>query len=140
VNGGINGSVSGVVFEAYRAEWASPAPRLCVVVLGNNDREADAFRANLADLVAFNAERRTATVFVLEPNSIQGQSPELIANHAILREVGARTATPVIDMPALLAPREDDGFLWWDAVHLTSGGHARFAELLHGELQRLGLP
>jgi hypothetical protein len=56
-----------------------------------------------------------------------------------MREVGAATGTPVVDMMALLAGERDTGFLWWDGVHLTSFGHRRFAELLHAELLRRDL-
>jgi hypothetical protein len=40
-------------------------------------------------------------------------------------------------MPRHLAERADDGFLWWDWVHLTSYGQELFAEFLVDELERL---
>jgi len=138
VNTGISGAVAERIFELYRREWSMPEPELVVVDLSNNDRDREAFRRALEELVAWNRARGIPTLLVLEPNSLESISHELEPNHRIMRQVGAATGTPVVDMMAALAAEPDAGFLWWDGVHLTSFGHRRFAEILHGELRRLG--
>ncbi len=53
--------------------------------------------------------------------------------------IGGQYDVPVIDTQGLLARREDDGFLWWDQVHLTSFGHRLFAEHLVEALEQIGI-
>lgn len=139
VNGGICGSESGEVFDAYRREWADPIPHLVLVILGTNDDDAVAYERHLEELVAFNRAAGVTTVFVLEPNAVENPGTHLEANHTAMRRVATATETPLIDMPTLLAPCEQLAFLWWDHVHLSSAGQEFFANILHRELSRLGV-
>ena len=111
-----------------------------IVDLAHNDDDRARYRAALEELIAFDLARGTPTVLVLEPDSPEDVSPNTLPNHAIAREVGARTGTPVVDMMARLSAEPDAGFLWWDGVHLTSFGQRRFAAILSEELRRLGIP
>ena len=138
-NGGISGAVAAQIFAAYRREWAAPPADLAIVNLSHNDPDPEVLRRELEQLLAFHRQRGTTTVLLLEPNAIDSVSRNVLPNHAVVREVGAATGTPVIDMMALLAAEHDSGLLWWDTVHLTSYGQRRFAELLHQELVAKGL-
>lgn len=53
--------------------------------------------------------------------------------------IGSQYGVPVIDMQGPLARRADDGFLWWDQVHMTSFGQRLFAEHLVEALGRIGV-
>ena len=44
---------------------------------------------------------------------------------------------PVIDMHSYLRDKYDEGFLWWDSVHLADFGQDLFAEKLYNELEQI---
>jgi hypothetical protein len=54
-----------------------------------------------------------------------------------MREIGKEFDVPVIEMHDYLSRHYDDGFLWWDFVHMTSFGQKLFAKYLLQELQPL---
>jgi hypothetical protein len=54
-----------------------------------------------------------------------------------LRWLSRQTGAPTIDMDVWLALEHDRGFLWWDAVHLTSAGQELMAEELARRLPPL---
>ena len=54
--------------------------------------------------------------------------------HEVMRRVGIAQNVPVIDMHAYLSKKYDDGYLWWDFVHLTDFGQQLVAEKLYNEL------
>jgi lysophospholipase L1-like esterase len=141
VNAGVAGADSTLLLESYRTEWIDLAPRVTVVTLANNDTKGRALVRNLFELVTLNRSRGIQTLFVLEPNSIEYDARRpLEIKHRLMRGVASRTDVPVVEMDAYLAEHHDDGFLWWDHVHLTSFGHRLFADRLAPELRRLLAP
>ncbi|MCP5056101.1 MAG: SGNH/GDSL hydrolase family protein [bacterium] len=137
INTGIPAFTGPQIVPLWTETWSAWAPELVVVDLGNNDRDFEALEQALETLAVFNRERGIHTVFVLEPNTIEARGEEslagLLERHDILRKVGGRHGLPVLDLHAALVARRDEGFLWWDRVHLTSFGHQVMAE----ELARL---
>ena len=106
----------------YEASWIRWQPDLVVVNLSNNDREPEVFREGLTRLARLNAERDIRTVFVAEPNVIATPRDTLPAMHAVMREVAAAEGVPVVELHQRLLEHHDEGFLWWDFVHLTDFG------------------
>ena len=51
-----------------------------------------------------------------------------------MRRIAAANDLLLIDMPVRLYDHYDDGFLWWDRVHLSSVGQSLFADVLMDEL------
>lgn len=138
INAGIPAFTGPQIFPLWSEVWSAWAPELVIIDLGNNDRDLEALEQGLRELVAFNTERHIRTVFVLEPNTIEARSEKdlagLLDRHEVLRQVGARTGTRVLDLHAALVARRGEGFLWWDRVHLTSFGHQLMAEELDRRL------
>jgi len=137
INAGIPAFTGPQILPLWKETWSAWAPELVVVDLGNNDRDPEALEQALDELATFNEGRGIYTVFVLEPNTIEARGEESLAGlqerHDILRKVGVRHGLPVLDLHEALVARRDEGFLWWDRVHLTSFGHQIMAE----ELARL---
>jgi lysophospholipase L1-like esterase len=100
-----------------------------VLDLSTNDADERAFAEALAGFVSLNEERGIATLFALEPNSIE-YAPRGPRLHETMRAVGAARGVPVIDLHAEVRKADSRGFLWWDLVHPTSFGHRVIAEAL----------
>ena len=136
INAGVPGAQSTFLLEHYRAEWVDLGPRVTVVDLANNDSDGRMFTRSLVALVELNQARGIGTVFVLEPNSTEyDERRPLEFKHAVMRRVASRMGVPVVDMDAYLAAHHDDGFLWWDHVHLTSFGQRLFTDRLVPEIR-----
>ena len=131
LNAGISAARSGVLFDNYRSTWLRWRPHLTVVDLGYNDRaQPERLVENVRALVELGRFAGTDTLIVLEPISSEVSDPELERSHALLGALAAELDVPVVDMQAELDAHRERGFLFWDAVHLTSFGHRLFAEAL----------
>lgn len=135
VNAGLPGETSGELLELWSEKWIAWQPELALVNLGNNDRDPERLARNVERIAALNESRGIRTVLVPEANSTESRSERslrgLEAKHAALQELGARLGLPVVEVHGPLAQARDDGFLWWDRVHLTPYGQERLAaELL----------
>ncbi|MDH3744125.1 MAG: SGNH/GDSL hydrolase family protein, partial [Acidobacteriota bacterium] len=123
------------------ARGLSLEPDIVVVNASNNDigRHTKNFEKHLDQLVAETLRVGSRVVLIMEPNSLERGPSSLRKFHAIMGKVAERHGVAVIDMHTYLADRYDDGFLWWDWVHMTSYGQRLFAERLVEELEDLGL-
>jgi len=134
VNAGLPGETSRELVELWSEKWIAWQPELALVNLGNNDREVEGLVRNVERIAALNAERGIRTVLVPEANSTESRGERslrgLEAKHAALRELAARRGLALVEVHGPLVQARDDGFLWWDRVHLTSYGQARLAALL----------
>jgi lysophospholipase L1-like esterase len=132
LNGGARGLRSGdLIGRLYFDGWIHLAPHLVVVNLSNNDRSRGGdFPDNLEALVVANRERGIDTMFVQEARTIESRLGHLQRNHARMKAVGDRYSVPVVPLHDYLAEHRDDGFLWWDGVHMTSFGYSLVAERL----------
>jgi len=135
INSGICGEWAPSLVGLYEKEWSRFRPQLVVVNLGNNDGDPQAFGEALEELARFNRQRGIAMLFVMEANSTESDTTSLERKHGIMREVAARHQIRVADLHHYLAEHRDDGFLWWDFVHLTSFGHSLAAGYLIAEIR-----
>ena len=134
IDAGLPGETSRELADLWTKKWVRWQPELVLVNLGNNDHDAASMVRELERIVALNAERGIRTVFGPEANSTESRSERslrgLEAKHAAMRELAARHGLTVVETHGPLLAARDDGFLWWDRVHLTSYGQARLAALL----------
>jgi lysophospholipase L1-like esterase len=127
------------LFELYRDEWLDLRPDVVGVVAGHNDRDPARFREALERLVELNRRHGIHTVFVPEPNTTESRRGigRLYALHEVMREVARGRRIPLLEVHDYLVARRDDGFLWWDRVHLAPFGHALMAQRLYDQRARL---
>lgn len=134
VNAGLPGETSRELAELWEERWVAWQPEVVLVNLGNNDRDAAALAREVDRIAAINEERGIRTVLIPEANSTESRSERslrgLEEKHAALRRVAVQRRLAVVETHAPLVAARDDGFLWWDRVHLTSYGQARLAALL----------
>ena len=125
----------------YAERWVKMRPNLVVVNASNNDIGAGIhqFRRWLTEIIELSQGAGIEVVLVAEPNSPEQDKTSLPKFHAHMADVGDQHGVPTVDMHGYLAARKDDGFLWWDWVHLTSFGQRLFAEKLVDDLIELGL-
>jgi len=137
INTGISGMSSFELLNLYKSEWLKLEPKMVVINLSNNDVDIDMFASNLQNMIEISVRAGIQPIFVLEANSVENinnELIELIAKHEVMRRVGAAYNVPVIDMHAHLSKKYDEGFLWWDFIHLTDFGQELVAEKLYNEL------
>jgi lysophospholipase L1-like esterase len=138
INGGISALTSTQLLDLYRTQWLDLDLDTVVINLSNNDSTGMEFEDNLMEMVLLGNTRDIRTVLVLEPNTIENNDTrshqKLLDNHESMRRVAAANDLLLIDMPARLNDHYDDGFLWWDKVHLSSFGQSLFADVLMDEL------
>ena len=138
INGGISALRSTHLLDLYRTQWLDLGLDTVVINLSNNDPPGMEFEENLMEMVRLGNTRDILTVLVLEPNTIENNDnryhQNLLDNHESVRRVAAANDLLLIDMPVRLYDHYDDGFLWWDRVHLSSVGQSLFAVVLMDEL------
>ncbi len=77
---------------------------------------------------------------MLEANALElDQLGALREKHALMRRVAAAAGVPTLDAQGFLERHHDDGYLWWDFVHLSDFGHRLVARLLLARLSPLVL-
>jgi lysophospholipase L1-like esterase len=137
INAGIFGSNSGRMKKLLTERFVDLNPRIVVVNLSNNDDtgKPKEFADNLQAIIDFCKERNIKVLFILEPNSLEHRD-ELELN-AVMREVAQKNAITAIEMNNILKKRYDDGFPWWDNVHMSSFGQEIFAEEVTPELRKM---
>jgi lysophospholipase L1-like esterase len=135
INYSVSGLDSGALYKIYKSECLKFRPKICVVILSYNDRDEKVFSKNLQNFIDLNRSLNIRTIFVLEANSIeinQG-SPPL---HKAMRAIGENNGIAVVDLHSFLVENYDQGFLWWDCVHLTNFGQQLAAECLFDALHK----
>ena len=141
----LNAAVRGYGIERMRQEfeerWVHWKPAVAILNAGSNDRnmKTEDWVNEVMGIVRASERAGIRLVVIHEPNSAERPSTGLSRIHSVTREIAAETGIPIIDMHDHLSQRFDDGFLWWDWVHLTSFGQEAFSEHLADELMRLGL-
>ncbi len=139
INTAVSGQRIADMAGGYFQRWIDLEPSIVIVNASNNDigHGKRQFREWLTRLAERNRELGIELVLVMEPNSLERRVPALGRFHDIMRSVGEEYGLRVVDMHGYLLERYDDGFLWWDWVHLTSFGQRLFAERLVRELSEL---
>jgi lysophospholipase L1-like esterase len=142
----INAAVSSLkaedILRILQTDLAGIQASAAIVNLSNNDIETVQFEQNLDAVVVELRSRNTRTILALEPNSLErklgdSRHGELRLKHEVVRKVADRHGLPVIDLHAYLSDHKDDGFIWWDFVHLTSYGQLLVARKLANDLPQL---
>ncbi|MDO9020718.1 MAG: SGNH/GDSL hydrolase family protein [Deltaproteobacteria bacterium] len=144
INAAVVGDRSRSLVDRYVTEIELLRPHLLVVNLGNTDRDPVELGAQLERLAVFNAARAIQTVLVMQPTTLEGPPSNQPAddweiresNQRTMRGVAARYGLTIIDLHGALRPHHDDGFIWWDGVHLNNFGHALVADLLLPVIER----
>lgn len=138
-NFSVEGSNSNQLLKEYLESWRFVRPDLLIVNLSNNDSDAASLSANLRTLVNDVRSMHAQIVFVLEPNSIEGNLVHLKSNHVAIRKLGEEMKVPVWDLHDYLSSESfyDSGMLWWDTVHLTNYGQSLTAWWLADQIRTL---
>jgi lysophospholipase L1-like esterase len=136
VNGGIAAADAAWLLAVYERFWISLSPRTVFIILANNDRNAQRFAVTIDQMIAISLAAGIQPILVLEPNSIEADCRSLAFKHAVMTAIGKTRQVPVIDMQRYLSEKADEGFVWWDSVHLTSFGHRLAAQKLYTEFLR----
>ena len=130
VNGGVPAVDSIMLLKIFKEEWIKLKPDLVVINLASNDQQTDTLRANLDELIRSARSIAARVLLIAEPNSIEHDTDYLLKKHEVVKSVASEHSVALLDMHSRLAERYDDGFLWWDFVHLSSFGHTLFTEYL----------
>jgi len=134
INGGISGLNSSKLYLIYHDALRQINPDTLVIDLSNNDYDKTELKKNLNKFVLFDKEHEIKTIFVLEPNIIDSPEEErLLRNHDMMRQLAVENNVTVVDMHTYLLEHYDDGFIWWDSVHLTDFGQKIFAEQFYNQ-------
>ena len=133
INGAVDGANAALLLECYQRDWVAYGQELCVINLccNDSDREAtppDVFASLLRRFVEVNQAAGIKTLFVLE--AVSTEVREGFRLHPVMARVARENNVPIVDADAYLDAHRDDGFLFWDLVHLTSFGHKLLAECL----------
>jgi lysophospholipase L1-like esterase len=104
--------------------------RIDEVILNSshNDYFIEDFKLNLERLINYCQRKKIKITLLLEANFFADLNPNLMRNHQALREAGRAHKINVIDLHEKLNLIADQGYYWWDNVHLTSEGQKIAAE------------
>lgn len=132
INTGIPAITSNELIKYYKENWIKIHPDLLIINLSLNDATNSLFKRNIEEIITLNKQKNIKTIVVLEPLAIYNQGHSL--NHEILRDLAKQHHLPVIEMHNYLLSHIDDGFVYWDLVHLTDFGQKLFADKLFDEI------
>ncbi len=140
VNAGVSGLTSWEVLRLLQDDLLAYDPKLVVINLASNELDPDRFRINLEEIVRALKARDIPAILILEANSTERRPADtehgdLSVKHDVIRAIADDDNLVIVDMQDYLASRQNDGFLWWDFVHLTSFGQKLLAERLYGEIR-----
>jgi lysophospholipase L1-like esterase len=128
INAGIRGYRSYQLFDFYTEDWLNLNPALTVINLSNNDRDATRFEQSLNQYIALNHEHAIQTLLVPETNSIERQRPALFEHHEVMQKLATEQNIPLFPAYDYMSQPYDQGFLYWDSVHLTPYGNQLLAK------------
>lgn len=104
--------------------------RIDEVILNSshNDYFVEDFKLNLDKFIRLCQVKKIKVTLLLEANFFADLNPNLLRNHKVLREAGIEHKINVVDLHGKLSSMGDQGYYWWDNVHLTSEGQKIAAE------------
>jgi lysophospholipase L1-like esterase len=124
INGAVSGTVSDTMYAVYVRKLAKYRPILTVIDVSNNDNDTSVFRKNLQGFAAYNRQHGIATLFIEEPNDGVTRPSD---KHMIMRAVAQEYHISAIEMQSCLERNYQNGFIWWDGIHLSDYGQILFA-------------
>ncbi|MHB2017797.1 MAG: SGNH/GDSL hydrolase family protein [Candidatus Xenobia bacterium] len=137
VNCGVCGLTSERLLALYRNYWMRMQPQLVVIDLAFNDTDPQVLAANLRRFCTLNAQHGIRTLLIPEPCCNEAPNPGMVAKHAAVAAVAHEMHVDLLEMQPWMDSHAQDGYLWWDWVHLTTFGQALFAERLTPVLRQL---
>ncbi|HEY4001074.1 MAG TPA: SGNH/GDSL hydrolase family protein [Candidatus Xenobia bacterium] len=134
INVGISGVLSKHILTWYPDQFMALHPQVAVIDLGFNDPKADELVQNVGQMFDINDKNHVKSLLILEPNCPQYHDANMPIKRAALQKLAERRHVPYIDMESWLTQHDNDGFVWWDMVHLTSFGQQLFADRVFASL------
>jgi lysophospholipase L1-like esterase len=128
INAGICGATSEVLYKHYAESWFQFRPRLCIINLGNNDKDTTIFKKNIKEFLQLNEKEHIKTLFVAEPNDYINDS--LAVNHTNMESIGKQFGVTTVRPQHFLDSCSTKGFVWWDHVHMTDYGYEAIASVI----------
>ncbi|MBK6604088.1 MAG: SGNH/GDSL hydrolase family protein [Leptospiraceae bacterium] len=139
INGGISGFSSESALDFYKENFDKIRPDITVINLSHNDAffgiGPDKYMENLKAMMELNRKNKVTTILSVEPVEIQFEIVK--PYHHAMKEFAKKENIPLIDMHSEMASKYEEGFLWWDRVHLTSYGNSLFAESMIPTLKKI---
>lgn len=139
INGGVSGFTSKMALDLYKELFTKIKPDIVVINFSHNDAifkvSLEEYIQNLKEIVELNRAHQVTTILSVEPVEIHFDEPE--AHRNAMKDFALRENIPLIDMHTELASKYDEGFLWWDRVHLTSYGNSLFADIMFEYLNKI---
>lgn len=104
--------------------------RIDEVILNSshNDYFTEDFKVYLDRLIRLCQSKKIKITLLLEANYFAEENPNLLRNHEVLRAAGKAHKINVIDLHGKFSSIAEQGYYWWDNVHLTSEGQRIAAE------------
>ena len=136
MNASVSGQESGSLLKFHKYITRFLRPDICLINLSFNDRDNDTsvFRRNLEYFLSINEEDGVKTIMIPEisnPDTKNTRSEIKVAlNRKVVHGVGDRYGVPIIGMQDTIWTMRDQGFLFWDDVHLTDFGQEVYAAVL----------
>ncbi|MBL7777710.1 MAG: SGNH/GDSL hydrolase family protein [Chitinophagales bacterium] len=128
INAGICGATSEVLYKHYAESWFQFRPQLCVINLGNNDKDTTVFKKYIKAFLQLNKKENIKTLLVAEPNDYINDS--LAVNHANMESIGKQYGVATVRPQHFLDSCSSTGFVWWDHVHMTDYGYEAIASVI----------
>jgi lysophospholipase L1-like esterase len=121
----VNGAASGTTVAEQREALSAVASRrriaLVVLVAGVNDAKNRAFPDDLAATV--RAVRGTGAKLLLVPEPVEPPAAgEPLERQKETLALAEKEAVPAAALQPVFDARADEGYFWWDFVHLTDAG------------------
>ena len=154
------GGMGPEIWATYQNTYATFRPDLVVVNLSHNDDSSSLNRV-VKKILEANQEAHIRTILLTEAVSFDSyKSPltdglridatgavmtgqeQMNGKHLSLRELGREFSVPVLPLQEYLnSPAvRDEGFLWWDSVHMSAAGQSKVAAWLAPQLTPLLFP
>ena len=137
INAGISGEKAPSLFKLYDKDWIRWKPTWVALNLSNNDLSSSKFSEAIQHFLELNQSKGIQTLLILEANTVESIRANLPRNHQILRDLALRFKAPLIDLHSCLAQKHDEGFLWWDFVHLSALGQKEAALCLEEPFRKI---
>ncbi len=130
------GSLSQELAKRYRDHYSKLDYDLIAINLGVNDKDTDALRSGILDILSLTDLKKTAVVFFLEASAIE--EPHLRKNHDAIEHLASDFGMLVGDLYGFMKTKdlENIGLIWIDKVHFKSFGQKLAAEFMSDVIAR----
>jgi lysophospholipase L1-like esterase len=145
INAGVEGQTTTEMLDYYRYLQPIIQPDFVILNLGYNDNYEDEpfakFKKNIQTFIDYSKGVETTILLIPEPSNPDHPNEALNVRvdrtRYLMDSIGNANHVPVLKMHPFIEEHIDDGFLFWDAVHLTDFGQKLFAEELYHQINTL---